>query len=232
MNLPQPASDQSHDSARVADLGTREYESVWRAMQQYTDQRTAQSDDWLWIVAHPPVFTQGLAGKAEHLLHPGAIPVVQTDRGGQVTYHGPGQLVVYTLIDLRRRRLGIRDMVHRLEQTLIALLAGYGIPASARPDAPGVYVAGRKIGSLGLRVRQGCSYHGISLNVDMDLEPFTRINPCGYPDLHMTQLRDLGGPSDLQAVAADFAAHFGHQFGYAAMQPSASPLPFEQGISL
>jgi lipoyl(octanoyl) transferase len=166
-------------------------------MQRFTEERTADTPDELWLVEHPPVFTLGLNGKAEHLLNPGAIDVIQVDRGGQVTYHGPGQVVLYLLVDLRRRGLGVRALVHRMEQAVIALLAGYGIPARARLDAPGVYVDGAKIASLGLRVRRGCSYHGLALNVDMDLEPFSRINPCGYPGLAVTQLRDLGVTDDL-----------------------------------
>ncbi|WP_127478210.1 lipoyl(octanoyl) transferase LipB [Sulfurivermis fontis] len=178
-------------------LGRCDYAPVWREMQRFTEERTADTPDELWLVEHPPVFTLGLNGKAEHLLNPGAIDVIQVDRGGQVTYHGPGQVVLYLLVDLRRRGLGVRALVHRMEQAVIALLAGYGIPARARLDAPGVYVDGAKIASLGLRVRRGCSYHGLALNVDMDLEPFSRINPCGYPGLAVTQLRDLGVTDDL-----------------------------------
>jgi len=176
----------------IRQLGRRDYLPVWRAMQAFTAQRDDSSLDELWALEHPPVFTQGLNGKAEHLLAPGTIPVVQIDRGGQVTYHGPGQLVIYCLIDLRRKQLGVRQLVTVLEQSLIELLANYGIDAYSKADAPGVYVAGCKVASLGLRVRRACSYHGLSLNVDMDLEPFERINPCGYSGLRMTQLRDLG----------------------------------------
>lgn len=173
-------------------LGCRAYPAVLQAMRDYTDARCPDSADELWLVEHPSVFTQGLNGKPEHVLNPGDIPVIPVDRGGQVTYHGPGQVVVYCLIDVRRAHLGVRDLVTLLEQTTVELLAAYGIHAYAKADAPGVYVGAAKIASLGLRVRRGCSYHGLSLNVAMDLEPFTRINPCGYAGLAMTQLADLG----------------------------------------
>lgn len=176
---------------QVHQLGLLDYETVWRAMSDYTDQRDQNSPDQLWLVQHPPVFTQGQAGKAEHLLMPGDIPVVQVDRGGQVTYHGPGQIVAYPLIDLRRLGVGVRDLVTAIEQTVVDTLAEYAITAYPKADAPGVYVDERKVASLGLRVRRGCSFHGLSLNVDMDLEPFLRINPCGYAGLEMTQLKQL-----------------------------------------
>lgn len=162
-------------------LGRREYTEVWREMQAFTDHRTPESADEIWLVEHPPVFTQGQAGKAEHLLDPADIPVVQSDRGGQVTYHGPGQLVVYLLIDLRRAELGVRQLVTLIEKSIIALLAEYGITANAEPKAPGVYVDGHKIAALGLRVRRGCSFHGLSLNVDMDLEPSYASTPAATP---------------------------------------------------
>jgi lipoyl(octanoyl) transferase len=173
-------------------LGQRDYESVWHKMQDFTDARSANSPDQLWVVEHPPVFTLGQAGKPEHLLDPGDIPVVDVDRGGQVTYHGPGQLVIYVLINLKRYGLGVRQLVSALENAVIQLLDHLGIKASARSDAPGVYVDGAKIASLGLKIRKGCSYHGLALNVDMDLEPFSRINPCGFPGLEVTRLRDHG----------------------------------------
>lgn len=172
-------------------------------MREYTLARDAASDDEIWFVEHPPVFTQGQAGKAEHLLMPGDIPVVQSDRGGQVTYHGPGQLVVYFMLDLQRLGYGIRSLVTRLETAIVETLAGYAISAYPRRDAPGVYVDGKKIASLGLRVRNGCCYHGIAINVNMDLSPFARINPCGYAGLEMTQLAALGGPDQIGLVAAD-----------------------------
>jgi lipoyl(octanoyl) transferase len=176
----------------VRQLGRRDYLPVWQAMQRFTDARDATTRDELWLVEHPPVFTVGLNGKPEHLLSPGTIPVVKVDRGGQVTYHGPGQIVLYFLLDLRRLGLGVRALVSLMEQAVIELLAGYNIHADSRREAPGVYVNGAKIAALGLRVRKGCSYHGLALNVEMDLEPFARINPCGYPGLAVTQLRALG----------------------------------------
>lgn len=174
---------------QIVRLGEADYLSTWEAMRDYTDQRDEHSEDQLWLVQHPSVFTQGQAGKAEHLLTPGDIPVVQADRGGQVTYHGPGQWVLYLLLDLRRRGLGVRALVDVIEQGIVELLAGYGITAAPRPDAPGVYVEAAKIASLGLRVRRGCSYHGLALNVDMDLSPFARINPCGHAGMPVTSLR-------------------------------------------
>lgn len=184
----------------VRHLGRRDYVPVWRAMQQFTEARTADAQDELWLVEHLPVYTQGMNGKPEHLIDTGGIPVVQVDRGGQVTYHGPGQAVIYLLLDLRRRGWGVRRLVSLMEQAVIELLAGYGISAGARPDAPGVYVTDKKIAALGLRVRHGCTYHGLSLNVAMDLEPFRRINPCGYAGMEVTQVSDLGGPDDVAVV--------------------------------
>jgi lipoyl(octanoyl) transferase len=178
----------------VCNLGLQDYQTVWQSMSDFTDNRTSDTGDQIWLVQHPPVFTQGQAGKADHLLDPGSIPVIQSDRGGQVTYHGPGQLVVYPLIDLRRRSLGIRAMVTLLEQAAVELMAHFSVLAFPKADAPGVYIHrdGRddKIASLGLRVRKGCCFHGMSINVDMDLSPFELINPCGYSGLRMTQLRD------------------------------------------
>jgi lipoyl(octanoyl) transferase len=171
--------------------GLQDYLATLSAMRTFTDARSAETRDELWLLEHPPVFTLGQAGRPEHLLNPGDIPVIQADRGGQVTYHGPGQLVAYLLLDLRRVGLGVKRMVSLLEQSVIDLLSTYGVDAARRPDAPGVYVADAKIASLGLRVRNGCSYHGLSLNVAMDLEPFRRINPCGYAGLAITQLSDL-----------------------------------------
>ena len=172
----------------IRELGALDYERTWLAMQRFTDERKLVPDtqDEVWLVQHPPVFTQGQAGKAEHLLLPGDIPVVKSDRGGQVTYHGPGQLVAYLMLDVRRLGYGVRELVTRMEQCLIDLLASYGVSAAAKADAPGVYVDGAKIASLGLRIRNGCSFHGLALNVDMDLEPFRRINPCGYAGMAMT----------------------------------------------
>ena len=183
-------------------------------MKKFTDERSAETNDELWLVEHPPVFTLGQAGKPEHILNPGDIPIVQSDRGGQVTYHGPGQLVGYLLIDLKRRRLGVRDLVSGIENTLIDFLEQQGITSQARKDAPGVYVGAAKIAALGLRVRKGRSYHGFSLNVDMDLEPFTRINPCGYEGLEVTQLRAQGVKMNVQSASAQLVDHLKRGFGY------------------
>ncbi len=199
---------------RLRRLGCRAYAPVFDAMRAFTEARHADTLDELWQVEHPPVFTQGLAGKAEHLLAPGDIPVIRVDRGGQVTYHGPGQVVIYCLLDVRRLGLSVRGLVTALEQAVIELLAAYGVTAQARPNAPGVYVDDAKVASLGLRLRQGRSYHGLSLNVDMDLEPFTRINPCGYPGLRVTQLRDLGVSLTPVTVAEELLSMLGRQFGY------------------
>jgi lipoyl(octanoyl) transferase len=197
------------------DLGVVAYEPAWHAMQRFTDERARDVGDEVWLVQHPPVFTQGQSGKAEHLLLPGDIPVVQVDRGGQVTYHGPGQLVAYLMLDVRRLGFGVRELVTRIERSLIALLASYGVTAVAKADAPGVYVDGAKIASLGLRIRKGCSFHGLALNVDMNLEPFRRINPCGYAGLAMTQLRDHAGPIEFAEVSARLRAQLVKHLDYA-----------------
>lgn len=186
----------------IRDLGVQPYQPVWAGMQQFTAQRQHDSEDELWLLEHPPVFTLGRNGKAEHLLDTGDIPVVQTDRGGQVTYHGPGQLVVYLMIDLTRHKLGVRTLVDVIEQSIVRTLAEFGIAASPRPDAPGVYVDEAKIASLGLRVKRGCSFHGLALNVAMDMEPFRRINPCGYAGLAMCQVSDFVPDVDISAVTA------------------------------
>ena len=185
--------------------GLQDYRATWEAMRAFTLARDSATPDELWLLEHPPVFTLGQAGRPEHLLDPGLIPVIQTDRGGQVTYHGPGQLIAYLLLDLRRAGVGVKRLVQLLEQAAIDLLAARGIIAAARPAAPGVYVDGAKIAALGLRVRQGCSYHGLSLNVAMDLAPFRRINPCGYPGLAVTQLADLVDGVSLDDVGPDLA---------------------------
>jgi lipoyl(octanoyl) transferase len=202
----------------VRDLALQDYTTVWQAMQQFTDQRNATTLDQLWLLEHNAVFTQGQAGKAEHLLFPGDIPVVKVDRGGQVTYHGPGQLVVYVLLDLKRRNIGVRQLVTLLEQVLIELLAGYGIKAYAKADAPGVYVDGAKIASLGLRVRKGCTFHGLALNVNMDLSPFGRINPCGYAGMQMIQSKDLGGPQSVAEAKQRIVQCFQQQLNVATLQ--------------
>ncbi|MGR9086882.1 MAG: lipoyl(octanoyl) transferase LipB [Gammaproteobacteria bacterium] len=173
-------------------LGQQDYESSWLAMRQFTENRTQDTNDEIWIVEHDPVYTLGLNGKREHLLNTGPTPVIRSDRGGQVTYHGPGQLVMYPLLDLTRHRLSVRRLVTLLENAMIDTLALFGISACARAGAPGVYVDGKKIGSIGIRIKKNCSYHGLSLNNRMDLTPFSHINPCGYSDLEMTQLADLG----------------------------------------
>jgi lipoyl(octanoyl) transferase len=178
--------------AIVRQLGRVEYEPTWRAMQAFTARRIADTPDELWLLEHPPVYTLGQAGKAEHLIAATDIPVVPIDRGGQITYHGPGQVVAYVLVDLRRRGFGIRELVSRMEQAVIDLLATQGVTAERLAGAPGVYVGGAKIAALGLRVRHGCTYHGLALNVDMDLAPFAAINPCGYPGMAVTQCRSLG----------------------------------------
>lgn len=198
--------------------GRIDYEAALEAMRAFTAARGADTPDEIWLVEHPPVYTLGQAGKPEHLLLPGDIPVVQADRGGQVTYHGPGQLIAYLLLDVRRSGLGVRELVSRMEQALVALLAEYGVEAHARADAPGVYVGAAKIASLGLRIRHGRSFHGLALNVDMDLEPFRRINPCGYAGLAMTQLRDLVGPIDFAEVRERLQRQLVQQLGYAQYQ--------------
>jgi lipoyl(octanoyl) transferase len=200
-------------------LGFVEYEPTWRAMQRFTDERDPTTPDEIWFLEHPPVFTLGMNASRAHLLAPGEIPVVQIDRGGQVTYHGPGQLVVYPLVDLRRAGLGIRDLVTALERSVIALAAELGVTAECRRNAPGVYVAGRKLASVGIRVRRGASYHGLAMNVSLDLEPFGRINPCGYEGLQMTRLADLAGPDSVDAAADALEPHLLRALGFAAREP-------------
>lgn len=200
----------------VREPGLLDYLPTWQAMQRFTNTRGPETLDELWLLEHAPVFTQGQAGKAEHVLFPGDIPVVQVDRGGQVTYHGPGQLVGYLLLDVRRLGIGVRELVSRIERSLIELLAGYDVEAYAKPDAPGVYVGDMKIASLGLRIRNGCSFHGLALNVDMDLAPFQRINPCGYAGMVMTQLKDQArGPVEFAEVRSRLRAQLAAQLGYA-----------------
>lgn len=205
----------AHDSAPLIKwLGRVDYVSTMREMQSFTDRRDASSRDEIWFLEHPPVFTLGMAGKREHLLAPGDIPVVQTERGGQVTYHGPGQLVVYPLIDLRRANIGVRDFVSALENAVIGCAAQFDIVAATRRGAPGVYVDGRKLASVGIRVRRGSSYHGLAVNVCLDLEPFGRINPCGHAGLEMTRLADLGGPATVQDAAAALEPHLLARLGF------------------
>lgn len=198
----------------VKHLGRQPYVPIWQAMQAYTDERDDDSDDQLWLLQHDPVYTQGLAGKPEHVLMPGDIPIVHTDRGGQVTYHGPGQLVMYPLLNLERHRLGVRALVCALEQLVMDWLASHDVASERREGAPGVYVAGAKIASLGLKVRRGCSYHGLAINVDMDLSPFERINPCGLAGQPMTQVRALLPDLTVEAVEQALLTAFCQQLGY------------------
>lgn len=219
--------------AFVRDLGRRAYLPVWRAMQAFTDARDADTPDELWLVEHDPVFTLGQAGKPEHVLMPGDIPVLQVDRGGQVTYHGPGQIVLYPLLDLKRLRIGVRDYVCGIEQAVIDTLGEWNIAGERREGAPGVYVNGAKVAALGIRVRRGCTFHGLAFNIAMDLSPFHRINPCGYAGLQVTSMLDLGGPSGPDAVKPVLLAALARQFGLdpvpAApeldMRESAAPMP-------
>ena len=198
---------------RVRELGRQPYEPVWRAMQRFTDSRDEHTTDEIWLLEHDPVFTLGQAGKPEHVLAAGDIPVVHVDRGGQVTYHGPGQIVAYPLFDLKRLKIGVRDYVCRIEQSMIDTMAEWNIHAERRQGAPGVYVAGAKVGALGIRVRRGCTFHGLAFNIAMDLEPWHRINPCGYQGLQVTTLADLGGPSGVAAVKPVLLANLARQFG-------------------
>ncbi len=210
MRDPQPSSTAHNDIGAcprfsVRNLGLVAYEPTWRAMQAFNAARTSGTADQLWLAEHPPVFTLGLAGRREHVLAPGGIPVVATDRGGQVTYHGPGQAIVYVMLDLRRLGIGVKELVRRLEQAVIDVLAARGVRGERRDGMPGVYVGGAKIAAVGLRIARGCSYHGVALNVDLDLEPFGRIDPCGYPGLASTRLADLGVRDKISAVQQDLA---------------------------
>ncbi|WP_455207143.1 lipoyl(octanoyl) transferase LipB [Kaarinaea lacus] len=195
----------------VRELGLNDYQNVWDEMRSFNEQRNDATPDEIWIVEHPSVFTLGLNGKPEHIIDTHDIPVIQCDRGGQVTYHGPGQIVAYILMDLQRRHWGVKKLVNRLEQSVIDLLAIYAIDANRKVDAPGVYVAGAKIATLGLRVRRGCSYHGVSFNVDMDLTPFSYINPCGYEGLISTQLKNFIPDIDIELVRKQFLTHLTQQ---------------------
>ena len=210
--------------AIVRDLGRQAYEPVWRAMQGFTDARDDDTVDELWLVEHDPVFTLGQAGKPEHVLMPGDIPVLHVDRGGQVTYHGPGQIVAYPLLDLKRLKIGVRDYVCKIEQAIIDTLDEWNIGAARKDGAPGVYVNGAKIASLGIRVRRGCTFHGLAFNISGEsTPPFSRINPCGYAGLQVVALSDLGGPASLEAVKPALLAHLGRQLGLAWRQDSALP---------
>ena len=216
----------------VRRLGLADYETVWRAMQAFTDQRDETSADELWVVEHPPVFTQGQAGRAEHVLAPGDIPVIQVDRGGQVTYHGPGQIVIYPLIDIKRLGMGVRELVSGIEQVIIDVLHGYGVAAGLIKGAPGVYVDGVKIASLGLRIRKGRSFHGLAFNIDMDLEPFQRINPCGFEGLEVTQLAAFVEMPCKRDVEERLIAGLGRFLGYnERLRPVAAQLPMMSGMA-
>lgn len=203
-----------HNQIIIRKLGLCPYEKSFQAMRAFTEGRNENTPDEFWVLEHPPVFTQGQAGKAEHILNPGDIPIVQSDRGGQVTYHGPGQIMLYVLIDVKRKNLGVRKLVNTLEQATIDLLADYNIQAETRKDAPGVYVDGAKICSLGLRIRKGASYHGLSFNVDMDLEPFSRINPCGFTGLKILQLRDLIELPTFETLTEQLILHLSRHLEY------------------
>lgn len=211
----------------IRNLGRQTYEPVWHAMQDFTDARSDDTPDEIWFCEHEPVFTLGVNAAREHLLAPGDIPVVQIDRGGQVTYHGPGQLMVYPLIDLRRAGIGVRPLVTALEQSVVDLVADYGIEAASRCDAPGVYADGVKIASVGLRIRRGSSFHGMAVNVNLDLEPFSRINPCGFSNLEVTDFASLGGESDpasvRQALLPKFLGHLGLDASNVSEGPSELP---------
>jgi lipoyl(octanoyl) transferase len=225
-----PKADEGRRPAIVRDLGRQAYEPVWRAMQRFTDERDSDTIDEVWMVEHEPVFTLGQAGKPEHVLMPGEIPVIHVDRGGQVTYHGPGQIVAYPLLDLKRLKIGVRDYVCRIEQAVIDTLAEWNIEGARKDGAPGVYVNGAKIAALGIRVRRGCAFHGLAFNIAGEsVAPFLRINPCGYEGLQVVALSDLGGPSWLEAVKPVLLEKMAGQFGLA-LTPA--PLPqAEEGLS-
>ena len=192
----------------IRQLGLTDYQSAWHEMQAFTDTRSAKTPDEIWFLQHPPVFTLGRNGKPEYLHNTGDIPVISVDRGGQVTYHGPGQLIVYPLLNIKRRQLGVQSLVRILEQSVIDMLSDYSLDAQRREKAPGVYVNDRKLAALGLRIRKGCSFHGLSLNVDMDLSPFSMIDPCGYSGLEVTQLTDLGIDASMETISKQFQTHF------------------------
>lgn len=210
---PQVESNPELDVLRVRRHGMVEYEPVWQEMQEFTNNRDEFTPDEVWILQHPPVFTQGQSGKAEHVLAPGDIPVVQVDRGGQVTYHGPGQIVAYLMIDIKRRKIGVRALVNSIEEAIIRVLAGFGVMGQRREGAPGIYVDEAKIAALGLRVRRGRSFHGLAFNIDMDLEPFSRINPCGFQGLAVTQLADLA-EVEMESVENELVAQITRALGY------------------
>ncbi len=210
---PQVEIDPELNVLRVRHRGMVDYEPVWQEMQEFTNSRDEFTPDEVWILQHPPVFTQGQSGKAEHVLAPGDIPVVQVDRGGQVTYHGPGQIVAYLMIDIKRRKIGVRALVNSIEEAIIRVLAGFGVVGQRREGAPGIYVDEAKIAALGLRVRRGCSFHGLAFNINMDLEPFSRINPCGFQGLAVTQLSDLA-EAEMEPVENELVAQIARALSY------------------
>src|SRR5690348_3764003 len=232
MSEPQPPAP-SLQPLLIRHLGRQPYVPVWEAMRAFTDARGSDTPDELWLLEHDPVFTLGQAGRMEHVLAPGDIPVIPVDRGGQVTYHGPGQIVGYPLLDLRRLGIGVRELVSRIEQAVIDTLAHWNIEALRREGAPGVYVAGAKIAALGLRVRRGCTFHGLAFNVNMDLEPFRRINPCGYQGLQVTQVVDLGGASSLRRIEEVLVTELCRQFGLEArtVEPVLPPI-VQSGLAI
>ena len=225
MDALAPSPILARAECNLRDLGRRPYEPVWHAMQGFTDARNADTRDELWLVEHDPVFTLGQAGKPEHVLAPGDIPVIPVDRGGQVTYHGPGQIVAYPLLDLKRLGIGVREYVHRIEQAIIDTLGEWNIGAVRREGAPGVYVNDAKIAALGIRVRRGCTFHGLAFNIAMDTEPFRRINPCGYAGLQVVAMADLGGPASPDAVKPVLVAHLCRQFGLQVLAAGADTAP-------
>lgn len=229
MTMTAVQREKLQERITLRQLGLQPYEPVSHAMHVFTDRRTPETQDEIWLVEHPKVFTQGQAGKAEHVLFPGDIPVVQSDRGGQVTYHGPGQQVMYVMIDIKRRKIGVRQLVTAIEQTVVDTLAHFNIDAYPKADAPGVYVDGKKICSLGLRIRKGCSLHGLALNIDMDLEPFQRINPCGYAGLQMTQASLEKPGLTVDEVMPVLVKAFNKQLGYHQVDYSFG-LPTENAI--
>jgi lipoyl(octanoyl) transferase len=213
MDLLCLESETEGSNIRIRSAGLLDYLSAWQAMKEFTASRTAGTADEIWLLQHPPVYTQGIAGRSEHLLHNNGILVIRTDRGGQITYHGPGQIIVYLMLDLRRLKLGIRELVRKMEGAVVDLLEDYGIRASGSADAPGVYVDGAKIAALGLKIKNGCCYHGLALNVNMDLLPFASINPCGYSGLRVTQTRDLGVADGLEVLGGRLAAKLQSRLG-------------------
>lgn len=219
----------SASTITIRTLGLQDYQPCWRAMQEFTRLLDDNTPDEIWLLEHPSIFTQGQNGKPEHILDPGNIPIIKIDRGGQVTYHGPGQLVVYTMVDLKRKKLNVRDMVSALEQSVIRLLQDYQLTAIAKKDAPGVYIDHKKICSVGLRIRRGCSYHGLALNIAMDLAPFSKINPCGYAELKMTQLSEHSAQANIRTAGIKLIDHLTAHLGYTNKLETTEPLSITSG---